>query len=142
MNLPCSPEKVLLASSKILDSVLTPCGFDFVLQNEGQGSGGRFASGRYVNRERFLELHFRQSLGLVAYHIGNETLDHETYMKFLGVYGSNAYPDFRQDPLDSFLSLAGDLERYCDDFLRGDGVRFRQFATELKRDPGRFTGLP
>jgi len=73
---------------------LKPYGFQFVFEKTGSSSGGRFAFGRYVRGDRSLELHFRFTLGLVTYQIGDASLDHESYMRALGVYGQNAYPDF------------------------------------------------
>jgi hypothetical protein len=108
----------------------------------GKGRGGNFSFGRYVRQDRFLELHYRYTLGLVTYHIGNDSLDHETYMRFLGVYGNNSYPDFPQNPIDSFHNLAKDLERHCIDFLRGDGGQFRKFAAEWKSDPKNLRDCP
>jgi hypothetical protein len=136
------PEETLRAGAAILDPVLKPSGFNFVLQWAGKGSGGQFAFGKYVRGDRFIELHYRHSLGLVTYHLGPDSLDHETYMRSLGIVGQNAYPDFPETPLDSFRSLAKDLERYCGDFLSGDGRQFREFAAMLRENPKRFSELP
>lgn len=136
------PEATLKAGIEALDPVLNPHGFKFGFEGTGKGSGGWFAFGKYVRGDRSLELHFRYSLGLVTYHIGEYSLDHESYMRSLGVYGKNSYPDFPTDPLESFRSLAQDLLRYCSDFLAGDGVQFRRHAAELKSKPKMFSSLP
>jgi hypothetical protein len=111
------PKEQLLAGVDILRPLLEPHGFVFELETVGTGSGGLFASGAFKKDERRLELHFRYSLGLVRYHINQDSLDHETYMRLLGVYGRNQYPDFPQEPLDSFRHLAADiwqlLRRFC-----------------------------
>lgn len=119
-----------------------PFGFQFVLETSGKGSGGEFASGSYRRDDRRLELHFRYSLGLVTYHIGDDSLGHEEYMRFLGVFRNNRYPDFPKDPLDSFENLASDLKSYCSDFLSGAGDQFGQFTAELRRNPNKFVGVP
>jgi hypothetical protein len=136
------PEAALRAGVEVLDPVLSPHGFKFVFEKTGTASGGQFAFGKYVRGDRSLELHFRYSLGLVTYHIGESQLDHGSYMRSLGVYGKNSYPDFPTDPLESFQSLAQDLVRYCSDFLTGDGVEFHQHAAELRNEPKIFSGLP
>jgi hypothetical protein len=136
------PETILKVGIEVLDPVLKPHGFKFVFEKAAQGSGGRFAFGKYVRGDRSLELHFRYSLGLVTYHIGESRLDHESYMRSLGVYGKNSYPDFPTDPLESFQSLAQDLARYCADFLTGDGAEFHQHAAKLRNEPKIFSGLP
>ncbi|HEV8383673.1 MAG TPA: hypothetical protein VGQ11_02295 [Candidatus Acidoferrales bacterium] len=110
---------------EILNAVLQPQGYVFVEGLSGIGSGGKFASGEYVRNDRRLELHFRFSLGLVTYHIGNLTLTHEAYMHaLLGSNGGNKYPRVSDDPLEAFRDLAYDLKNYCGDFLAGDGDEF------------------
>ena len=136
-----SPKRNLLAGVKELDRVLAPHGFVFSLEASGKGSGGWFVSGCYRKGERRLELHFRYSLGLVTYHIGEDFLDHEAYMRFAGVYGQNQYPDFPKEPLDSFVHLAQDISRYCSEFLSGDGSQFHSWARQLTQNPGMFKGL-
>jgi hypothetical protein len=125
----------------ILDPVLNPHGFKFDPGPKGKGSGGVFASGRYVRGDRSLDLHVRQSLGLVTYHIGDGMLDHETYMRFLGSYGRNRYPGFTGTISQVFERLAEDLRDFCADFLMGSGEQFTRFAHELERDPTKFKGL-
>jgi hypothetical protein len=135
-------KQVLLAGVKIVDTVLVPHGFAFVLEKEGESSGGYFASGAYYRGNRKLELHFRWSLGLVTYHIEEAVLDHETYMRLLNVYGQNRYPDFPQNPKDSFKHLALDLQNFCSDFLSGEGEQFKRLAADLHKNSQMFKGLP
>jgi hypothetical protein len=135
------PEAVLIKGCGLLDRVFQPNGFRFVLEEVGVGSGGRFASGRYIRGDRSLELHVRHSLGLVRYHIGHVSLDHETFMRMLGVRGQCSYPDFPKEPLDSFQSLAKDLELYCNDFLAGTGDQFRDLSSKCKNEKQGFASL-
>lgn len=135
------PKKELLAGVCFLDEVLCPFGFRFRFENEGSGSGGRFANGSYYRDDRRLELHFRGSLGMVTYWIGDKRLTHLDYIRSLGVYGKNRYPDFSDDPLDSFRELAKDISQFACDFTDGDGEQFKRFATELKNNPAMFSGL-
>jgi hypothetical protein len=136
------PEKILIVGTKLLDPILEPRGFRFLLGGSGIGSGGRFASGKYSRENRSLELHFRCSLGLVTYHIQAASMDHETYMRMLGVRERSSYPDFPKDPLDSFRSLASDLELYCEDFLSGTGDQFLRLSTESKHAPRGLAQIP
>lgn len=131
----------LLAGAEILVSALGPYGFSFILEASEKGSGGQFASGAFCKNDRRLELHFRDSLGLVCYHIGQNSLDHETYMRLLGVYGKNQYPDFPDDPLQSFHHLAADIEKYCDSFTAGNGTRFHALAVAFQENPTMFKGV-
>jgi len=123
-------------------TVLGAKGFAFVLDKLAKGSGGWFASGSFTRGERRLELHFRGSLGLVTYHIKNVSLGHEDYMRLLGVYGQNLYPDFPREPLDSFRSLASDLESFCGDFVSGNGEQFLALARQFAVAPNAFKGIP
>ena len=136
------PKQTLVAGADILGAVLRPHGYEFRLESEGEGSGGYFASGSFLRDDRRLELHFRHSLGLVTYHIGSCALDHETYMRCLGVYDQNQYPDFPAEPLESFRHLAEDLQKYCSDFVSGDGRQFQALTEDLGKTPARFKGIP
>jgi hypothetical protein len=136
-----TPRESLLDGARIIGEVLLPAGFSFQLEAEGHGSGGAFASGRFARGERAIELHFRHSLGLVTYHLGELSLDHATFMRHLGVYGRNSYPGFTEDPLEGFRQLASDLVRYCQDFVIGDASQFLEFAQEHARNPHRFSGV-
>jgi hypothetical protein len=116
------PRETLTKGASLLRSVLSPNGFAFAFRKEGEGAGGFFAVGEFVRGDRRLELHFRQSLGLVIYHVGTFHASHDAYMKELGVRDRAAYPGFSEDPLDGFRHLAHDLERFAEDFRVGDGV--------------------
>lgn len=135
------PQAVLLDGVEILTQALAPHGFSTVQGPIGRGSGGYFASGDFVRGDRRLELHFRYGLGLVAYHLGDASIDHETYLRALGKWPDRRYPDFSQDPLESFRALAHDLTRFCSDFLSGPGTEFKAFATAHAGDPKRFKGF-
>lgn len=100
-------------------------GFKLIEWEPGKSSGGNFASGEYVKGDRRLEIHFRYSLGLVTYHMGDLSLPHQAYMRaLLGKSGGNKYPGFSNDPLDGFRHLKHDLENFCGDFLAGTGEEF------------------
>jgi hypothetical protein len=106
-------------------------GFRFEERAEGVGSGGAFAWGEFVRDDRRLELHFRRSLGLVTYHLGNHALSHEGYLRAMGVPpGANQYPGFSDDPLDGFRHLAHDLRAFVSEFVRGDAVTLQRAAPE------------
>ena len=131
----------LVAGPEILAFVLRPHGFVFRLEANGNGSGGEFSSGAFHRDNRRLELHFRYSLGLVSYHVDRYSLDHETYMRLLGVYGKNQYPDFPTDPMHSFHHLAADIDKYCDSFTTGDGSKFHELANAFQQNPTMFKGV-
>jgi hypothetical protein len=112
---------------------MKPNGFKFVEGPAGGSSGGNFASGEYVRDDRRLELHFRHSLGLVTYHIGELSLKHESYMRaLLGRTGENKYPGFSDNPLDAFRGLSFDLEHYYSDFLSGSGEEFKRCVVKAR----------
>src|SRR5262249_48641956 len=98
-------------------------------RDEGHASGGEFAWGEYARENRRIELHFRQSLGLVQYHVADESASHEAYMRGLGVWDQCCYPGFSDEPMDSFAHLAADL-RHAHDFLSGDASIFRRVAAQ------------
>ena len=131
------PTDVLRAGCEILDVVLVPHGFQFALRDAAQSSGGHFAWGDYVRGDRRLELHFRWSLGLVMYHLGDAQVSHVGYVRTVhGVAGGNAYPGFSDDALDGFRHLRHELETYGHTFLRGTDEELRSLlrrAGELER---------
>ncbi len=135
------PKETLLKGVAVLEPVLHPHGFTFQLSNIGTGSGGHFASGGFSRENRILELHFRHSLGLVSYHVGNCTLDHETYLRYLGKWQQHKYPGFSDDPLEAFCELAHDIGAFCVDFVSGSGEQFCKFAQEHTQNPDKFKGL-
>ena len=118
---------------KILDEVLNPHGFFLVEGASGESSGGNFARGEYVRGNRRLEAHFRYSLGLVTYHLGDLSLTHESYMRaLLGKNGGNQYPGFSNNPLDGFRHLSYDLAHFCGNFLNGSGEEFERCVDKAK----------
>lgn len=121
------PKEALLDGVKILDPVLRARGFQFQFRLEGRGSGGNFAWGEFVREDRRLELHFRQSLGLVRYHVGDQNASHESYMRQLGAWDQCRYPGFSEDPAVAFHDLAHDLG-LADDFLSGSAAVLRTAA--------------
>ena len=125
-----SPVESLRDGIAILDSLLQSYGFKFQMGGSGHSSGGPFAFGNYVSGERKLELHYRHSLGLVTYHYGDITMDHESYMRaILGSKGGNRYPGFSDEPLAPFEGLKFDLENFASAFLIGDKKQFAQYAS-------------
>jgi len=140
-----TPSEFLKEGRNILDPVMLRHGFSFKEGSAGKSSGGPSASGSYVNGDRTLEIHFRFSLGLVTYHFGQTSMDHESYMNaLLGTKGGNKYPGFSEDPLDAFKGLAADLENFATAFLNGNFEEFSRCvvaAEERKKIPG-FARLP
>ena len=131
------PVAALEAGCRVLDPLMSRAGFRFVPGPAGKGSGGNFASGSYVRRDRQLELHFRWSLGLVTYHYGPRALSHEAFMwSVLDGRPGNKYPGFSDDPIQGFRDLAEDLECHGEEFLTGSderlGQRFEHAAAHPK----------
>ena len=129
------------AGCKILDEVMNSHGFFLIEGLSGKSSGGDFASGEYVRGERRLEIHFRHSLGLVTYQIGDLLLTHEAYMRaLLGKNGGNKYPGFSDNPLDGFRHLSYDLSHFSKDFLSGPGEEFERCAAKAE-EQAKVTGF-
>jgi len=125
----------------ILRELMTRYQFSDALTAAGKGSGGNFASAEFVRGNRRLELHFRHSLGLVNYHVGNVSLSHGDYIwSVLGKRWASHYPGFSEDPLDGFRDLRRDLEEYATAFLSGteaDFLRCAENAALLKSHSSR-----
>ena len=133
--------EALESGRKILEAVLGPHGWRFVLGPSGSSSGGNFAQAEFVRGDRRLELHFRHSLGLVTYHLGSASVSHDAYMEaLLGRRGASQYPGFSDDPLDAFRGLAEDLQRHAMDFVAGPGADFQRCA-EKAREPAKVSGF-
>lgn len=125
------PEARLRAGVSAIATVLAPHGFRFVFREAGSNSGGPFASGEFIRGDRRLELHVREGLGLVRYHLGSHSASHEYYMKELGAWPQCEYPGFPNDPLDPFMRLAHDLG-FAGEFMSGD-ARLLLRASERER---------
>ena len=118
---------ILISGSEIVGPALVAHGFAFKYRGSGGGSGGDSVWGEFVRGNRRLELHYRASLGLVTYHLGNQRASHEAYMRELGVLGKNRYPGFSSENLQGFRDLAHDLS-FASDFISGDAGVLRASA--------------
>jgi hypothetical protein len=111
------PLEILREGCGVLDPVLRRHGFSFVEGQSGKSGGSPYATGAYANGDRKLELHDRDSIGLVTYRFGKKSLDHESYMRvLLGEAGGNRYPGFSDDPMAAFRDLAYDLQKFATAF--------------------------
>ena len=140
-----NPTEILVAGARELMPLLTRDGFAFVPTGSGPSSGGNYASGEFRRDDRRLELHFRYSLGLVAYHVGEIAIAHEDYVRAVqaldGIATKNRYPGFGQDAVGQFQALRADLEAFGARFLRGTPEEFRALRAWLDEHPRR-AGLP
>jgi hypothetical protein len=134
------PREILRLGCEVLDPILHAHGFSFEYGGEGSSSGGPYAFGSYVISDRRLEIHFRHSLGLVTYHFGEASMDHQAYMRaLLGDAGGSKYPGFSDKPLDAFGELAVDLQSFAMAFLNNDAEEFMRCvakAEEWKKTSG------
>ena len=140
-NVISEPQQALAAGAELLDDLMRSHGFVYNPTAAGVGSGGSFASGEFRRGNRRLELHYRYSLGLVTYHVGNLALSHEDYMwSVLDGRWRSEYPGFSKELLDDFRHLRADLEHHCTDFLGGSDAAFEshfQRAEVLKKTTSR-----
>ncbi len=122
-----------------LAEVLGPAGFEFVQTEDGDGSGGPFASGEFLRGDRRLELHVRSSLGLVRYHFGEESLSHEDLVRGVraleAISTEGQYPGFSNDPMAGFRHLRNDIDRFGAIFLRGGAKAFRALKKWVSKHP-------
>ncbi len=135
-----TPEQHLLDGVKVLSPYLEPLGFKFQLVETGKGSGGHLAYGHFINsgglfsKPKRIELHFRWSLGLVEYFVGDLALSHQDYVDMLGKHGQNKYPNFSDNPQNAFHCLLWDLENLLNEFTEHDAVVFKQKAPDRIRE--------
>ncbi len=139
-------QETFVEGCKILAPPLVSVGFQFVSGPSGRSSGGNFASGRFVRNGRTLELHFRNSLGLVTYAFRGHTASHESVVRAIGSYGKHTYPGFFGEPLDGFRHLRSDLEHFFQVFLTGtdedlENVLLAAVQQEAARPKG-IRGIP
>jgi hypothetical protein len=128
------------AGSEIIYLVVAPHGFRWETMPTHRGHPGDSAGGFFIRDNRRLELHFRWSLGLVIYRLGELALSHDAYMRNTGHKADAHYPGFSSDPLDAFRHLAYDLAHFCSDFLSGSGSAFRT-ACDLEKSSRPVTGF-
>ncbi|MEQ1521036.1 MAG: hypothetical protein ABL936_07175 [Aestuariivirga sp.] len=116
-----SPSEVLEIGQRIIAKFLEPFGFVWFRGDSGKGSGGQFASGFFERGDRRLELHYRWNLGLVSYHVGQNGVSHEEYMRSLGHLSEARYPAVFENQLEAFEALTSDVRNFCEDFVSGSG---------------------
>src|SRR5262249_33733247 len=127
------PQQALEAGVKLLDDLMRSHGFVYAPTAAGVGRGGTFARGEVRRGNRSIELHYRGSLGLVTYHVGNLTLSHEHYMwSVLDRRWRSEYPGFSKVPLDDFRHLRADLEHHRVDFLAGADAVFESHVRRVE----------
>jgi hypothetical protein len=134
-----SASDTLQQGNAILETVLGPAGFRFEWLAAGQSSGGDFASGKWINGNRSIEIHVRFSLGLVTYWIRGAAMGHAELMQALNVKAQAEYPGYSNDPLDGFRHLRHDLERFGGAFLSGQMTEMdmNRMRSELEKLPKR-----
>jgi hypothetical protein len=129
--------EMLQRGSALIAPLLETHGFVFNELGVGNSSGGSYASGKFQKDNRWLELHFRFSLGLISYHLGNCSMSHQDYMhSVIGKPNSGHYPGFSNDPLDGFRHLLVDLQEYGSEFLAESDeclIRRIEMANNLPR---------
>lgn len=134
-----TPSEILGSGAKLLESVLAPEGFIFTMLNAGPSSGGDFAGGEFRRHDRHLDLHFRYSLGLVAYHVEKVGLFHEEYVRAVRavdhITAPNSYPGFSDDWSSQFQALSDDLRCFGERFLRGPVDGFGELQAWLAEHP-------
>jgi hypothetical protein len=134
-----TPSEILQSGADVLGSVLVPEGFIFSATGAGPGSGGAFASGEFRRRDRCLELHFRDSLGLVTYHVGKIPISHGEYVRAVRaidqIVAPASYPDFSDDWAQQFRALADDLHCFGRRFLQGSLDDFVALEAWLANHP-------
>ena len=122
-----TPSSILEEGRTILAPFLEPFGFSWRTGASGSGSGGPFASGSYVRGDRRLEVHFRYSLGLVTYHLRDESISHQDFVRIAASRTVRSqYPGFSDDPLDGFRHLAHDLDVICSSFVEDSETGFQE----------------
>ena len=131
---------ILKEGRTYIDPIMESNGFSWVSGFSGKSSGGFSDSGVYVKDDRRVELHFRWSLGLVTYHIGDIQISHEDYMLYVAGKGKASYPGFSKDPIDGFKHLAEDLQKYGHDFLSGSGAKLLE-AIKNKNERSKLSGF-
>jgi len=130
------PTAVMTQGASHLAHVLAPLGFAFRIVRTGNSSGGRFCEAEFAANPRKVELHYRNHVGLVRYHIGATNASHGAYMKALG--DSASYPRPEDGDMKGFQCLAHDLSSILRDFVDGDGhILAEAAATEVEESAAR-----
>ena len=112
---------MLREGAQLLVDALGGHPFEYREVVSGVGSGGDFVEGRIEAPTRAIEIHFRNTLGLVHYHLRGSSVSHDFYMKHLGVRDRCRYPGYSEDPMEGFRNLAHDIRAFGQDFLgKGD----------------------
>ena len=117
----------------LLRDYLRGHGFEFTVLDQGSGSGGEYAFGRFVASDRWIELHSRFALGLVTYAWAGIEVLHPDLLRGLGLDGE--YPGYSSNPLDGFTHLLHDLQGPLRPFVEGVDRSWFAQATERAKQP-------
>jgi hypothetical protein len=129
-------QAIMSAGIQLLTPLLERHGFRFEPGASGASSGGAFSSGAFVRGNKRLRLHFRHSLGLVTYEVGEHSLPHSEFVRAQGApHGANQYPGFSSEPLDGFHHLLHDLERFGEPFLSAPEATFVALSDWVAANP-------
>lgn len=136
-------EEILQKGSEILGPLFATHGFSFQIIGKGNSSGGSFSYGAFRKSERWLEFHFRYSLGMLSYHLADCSMTHQNFMRsVIGKPNLSHYPGFSKVPLDGFRQLLLDLQEYGADFLSGTDECLQSRIEASNSLPPIETGLP
>ena len=118
-----------------MEPLLREHGFELVERDQGKGSGGPLATATFRKGDRELHFWLRWESLSVTYRIGDERLDHASFMReLLGPGGPSRFPAYAEDSEAAFAALRHDLERHCTDFFAGTGDEFRRCAAAAAYD--------
>ncbi|MEL7231463.1 MAG: hypothetical protein AAGJ85_03015 [Pseudomonadota bacterium] len=134
-----NPDSELEAGISVLEPLMTQHDFVFEKRDSGNGSGGPFAQGMFINGIWTLSFSVRFNLGEVLYNAGSSSLDHADYLKALGKSGQ--YPTFGTSTLKSFEALKEDIANYCSAFLNLDESAFENIIEKAKVKRTGFSAL-
>jgi hypothetical protein len=136
-----TPQDQLIQGVECLRPLMEENGFQFSLGEAGKGSGGGFATGQFTSGDRALSFSVRYGLGLVEYRVGRSCISHEEYLRYSGVWGRHAYPNFGGSVQDGFAALQRDLVNHFHAFLSGADTEFLGVVQARDAEPNKFKGL-
>jgi hypothetical protein len=136
-----TPQEELLEGAALLRPLMEQHGFRFSFGGSGKGSGGAFALGEFTRGNRVLSFSVRHGLGMVEYRLNASRITHEEYLRYCGLWGKHAYPNFGGGVAESFAALRSDIANHFQAFLADTDSEFLAVIQARDTEPGKFRGF-
>jgi len=118
------------AGLKLVTPFFNSLGYSLAIAEPQADKEGTFYLATFTCKPRSVELHHLYSLGPVIYRIGENFIEHTSYLKALGIASNACYPSYEDDSRSGYSALLLDLQNLLSPFFVGSAENFSAVARE------------